>query len=98
MKTKVVVIGGKGSAVVVGEQVYDAQLKGANIEFLGYAFDDPNFGKVLHPGVIPKMSGEDPGGVAWPGPDVGAHTNSVLQEILKMKIDEIEALRVEGVL
>jgi len=48
MKTKVVVIGGKGSAVVVGEQVYDAQLKGANIEFLGYAFDDPNFGNEIN--------------------------------------------------
>jgi crotonobetainyl-CoA:carnitine CoA-transferase CaiB-like acyl-CoA transferase len=62
------------------------------------AIDDPNFGKVLHPGVVPKMSGENPGGVAWPGPDVGAHTNSVLRELLKMRIDEIEALRVEGVL
>ena len=62
------------------------------------AIDDPNFGKVLHPGVVPKMSGENPGGVAWPGPDVGAHTNSVLRELLKMVIDEIEALRVEGVL
>jgi crotonobetainyl-CoA:carnitine CoA-transferase CaiB-like acyl-CoA transferase len=62
------------------------------------AIDDPNFGKVLHPGVVPKMSGENPGGVAWPGPDVGAHTNSVLRELLKMGIDEIEALRVEGVL
>jgi crotonobetainyl-CoA:carnitine CoA-transferase CaiB-like acyl-CoA transferase len=62
------------------------------------SIDDPNFGKVLHPGVVPKMSGEDPGGVAWPGPDIGAHTNSVLREVLKMEIDEIEALRVEGVL
>ena len=62
------------------------------------AIEDPNFGKVLHPGVVPKMSGEDPGGIAWPGSDVGAHTNSVLQEVLKMGIDEIEALRVEGVL
>jgi crotonobetainyl-CoA:carnitine CoA-transferase CaiB-like acyl-CoA transferase len=62
------------------------------------AIDDPNFGKVLHPGVVPKMSGENPGGVAWPGPDVGAHTNSVLRELLKIGIDEIEALRVEGVL
>ena len=62
------------------------------------SIDDPNFGKVLHPGVVPKMSGENPGGVAWPGPDVGAHTNSVLREVLKMEIDEIEALRVEGVL
>ena len=62
------------------------------------AIDDPNFGKVLHPGVVPKMSGENPGGIAWPGPDVGAHTNNVLQEVLKMKIEAIEALRVEGVL
>jgi len=62
------------------------------------AIDDPNFGKVLHPGVVPKMSGENPGGVAWPGPDVGAHTNSVLRELLKMRIDEKEAMRVEGVL
>ena len=62
------------------------------------AIDDPNFGKVLHPGVVPKMSGENPGGVAWPGPDVGAHTNSVLREVLKMEIDEIKALRMAGVL
>jgi sugar O-acyltransferase (sialic acid O-acetyltransferase NeuD family) len=48
MKTKVVVIGGKGSAVVVGEQIYDAQIKGADVEFLGYAFDDPNYGTEIN--------------------------------------------------
>tara|TARA_B110000967_G_scaffold196318_1_gene226760 strand:+ start:467 stop:1135 length:669 start_codon:yes stop_codon:yes gene_type:complete len=48
MKTKVIVIGGKGSAVVVGEQIYDAQMKGSDIEFIGYAFDDPNYGNEIN--------------------------------------------------
>lgn len=48
MKTKVVVIGGKGSAVVVGEQIYDAQIKGADVEFLGYAFDDECYGSEIN--------------------------------------------------
>ncbi|NNF80951.1 MAG: CoA transferase, partial [Rhizobiales bacterium] len=30
--------------------------------------NDPNFGEVLHPGVVPKVSGPEPGGVSWPGP------------------------------
>lgn len=59
---------------------------------------DPNFGDVLHPGVVPKMSGDNPGGVAWPGPDVGAHTDSVLRDVLKIETEQIEALRAEGVL
>jgi len=45
---KIIVIGGKGSAVVVAEQIYDAQKKGANVEFLGYAFDDENFGESIN--------------------------------------------------
>ncbi|WP_420384915.1 acetyltransferase [Roseivirga sp.] len=44
MRKKVIIIGGKGSAVVVAEQIYDAQIKDANVEFLGFAFDDPSFG------------------------------------------------------
>lgn len=44
MKTKIIIIGGKGSAIVVGEQIYDASIKGANVEFLGYAFDDNSNG------------------------------------------------------
>jgi len=48
MKTKVIVIGGKGSAIVVGEQIYDAQMKGSDIEFIGYAFDDPNYGNEIN--------------------------------------------------
>lgn len=41
MKTKVVIIGGKGTAVVIAEQIYDAKVRyGEDIEVLGFAFDD----------------------------------------------------------
>jgi acetyltransferase EpsM len=41
----VVIIGGKGSAVVAAEQMYDAQQKhGMAVEFLGFAFDDESLG------------------------------------------------------
>ncbi len=44
MKEKVVIIGGKGTAVVIAEQIYDAQTRfGKNISVLGFAFDDPNY-------------------------------------------------------
>jgi sugar O-acyltransferase (sialic acid O-acetyltransferase NeuD family) len=45
---KVIVIGGKGSAVVIGEQIYDMQIKNGNVEFLGFAFDDENFGDSIN--------------------------------------------------
>lgn len=48
MRTKVIIIGGKGGALVVAEQIYDAQLKGANVGFLGFAFDDPAFGNEIN--------------------------------------------------
>ncbi len=41
---KVVIIGGKGTAVVIAEQIYDAQIRfGKEIEVIGFAFDDPAF-------------------------------------------------------
>lgn len=40
---KIIIIGGKGSAVVVAEQVYSSQIAIGNVEFLGFAFDDKNF-------------------------------------------------------
>lgn len=43
MKTKVIVIGGKGTAVNVAEQIIDAADRGLDIEFLGFAFDEPSF-------------------------------------------------------
>lgn len=41
---KFIIIGGKGSAIVVAEQIYDAQLRGEKVEMLGFAFDDESFG------------------------------------------------------
>lgn len=44
MKEKVVIIGGKGTAVVIAEQIYDAHERfGMDIEVLGFAFDDPAY-------------------------------------------------------
>lgn len=60
--------------------------------------EDPNFGEVLHPGIVPKMSGDAPGEIAWPGPNVGAHTRHVLSDLLHMSEAEIQTLRQEGVL
>lgn len=44
MKEEVVIIGGKGTAIVIAEQIYDAQHRfGMNIEVIGFAFDDPAY-------------------------------------------------------
>ena len=44
MTEKVVIIGGKGTAVVIAEQIYDAHERfGMDIEVLGFAFDDPAY-------------------------------------------------------
>lgn len=49
MKTNVIIIGGKGTAVVIAEQIYDAQYKyGMDIEVLGFAFDDPDYSKGIN--------------------------------------------------
>jgi acetyltransferase EpsM len=46
---KIIIIGGKGSAIVAAEQIYDAQTKHkANIEFIGFAFDDETCGKEIN--------------------------------------------------
>lgn len=45
---KIIVIGGRGSGLLIGEQIYDAQMRGANVEFLGFAFDDPTFGPEIN--------------------------------------------------
>ena len=44
MKERVVIIGGKGTAVVIAEQIYDAHIRfGVDIEVIGFAFDDPAY-------------------------------------------------------
>jgi len=43
--TKIIIIGGKGTAVIIAEQIYDAIHKyNQKIEFLGFAFDDETMG------------------------------------------------------
>lgn len=44
---KIIVIGGKGGAVVVAEQIHDANKRGADFEFIGFAFDDESFGSEI---------------------------------------------------
>lgn len=44
-KTKIIVIGGKGTAINLAEGIYDAEHRyNEPIEFLGFAFDDKSFG------------------------------------------------------
>lgn len=45
---KIVIIGGRGSAVVIAEQIYDTQIKLGNVEFLGFAFDDETMGNSIN--------------------------------------------------
>lgn len=46
---KVIIIGGKGTAVIIAEQIYDAVHKyNAEIEFLGFAFDDETMGDSIN--------------------------------------------------
>ena len=45
---KIIIIGGKGSAVVIAEQIYSTSLENENIQFLGFAFDDESFGTEIN--------------------------------------------------
>lgn len=46
---KIIIIGGKGTAVDIGEQIVDARERfNANVEFLGWAVDDPSLGPEIN--------------------------------------------------
>jgi crotonobetainyl-CoA:carnitine CoA-transferase CaiB-like acyl-CoA transferase len=57
--------------------------------------EDPLFGRVLHSGIVPHVVG-NPGGVRWPGPAIGQHTDEVLGEFLSMTPEHLRSLRAEG--
>lgn len=58
--------------------------------------EDPGFGRtILHAGVVPHIA-ETPGQVRWAGPDIGAHTDEVLNGLLGFGADRIDTLRAEG--
>ncbi|MFY0612647.1 MAG: CoA transferase [Hyphomicrobiaceae bacterium] len=59
--------------------------------------EDPHFGSVLHPGVVPVVAGQDRDAqIRWTGPEVGEHTDDVLAELLNLGPDEIAVRRQAG--
>ncbi|MGE0748122.1 MAG: CaiB/BaiF CoA transferase family protein [Rhodospirillales bacterium] len=63
------------------------------------AVDDPAFGTVLHPGVVPRFDDRGPqGGIAWTGPAVGAHNAEVYGALLGADAAALHSLAQEGVI
>lgn len=58
---------------------------------------DPLLGPLLHPGIVPHIPGS-PGEVRWTGPEIGAHTDKVLEELGGLSSEAIHELRREGVI
>jgi formyl-CoA transferase len=56
----------------------------------------PVFGTVKMQNAFPRLS-ETPGGVRWPGPDLGQHTDEVLTALAGLTADEVAALRSSGI-
>jgi crotonobetainyl-CoA:carnitine CoA-transferase CaiB-like acyl-CoA transferase len=88
----------------------EARVPGGPIYNVEDMFSDPHFqargmfeqveidGKPLKiPAILPKLS-ETPGRTDWPGLEVGSHTQDILQNILKLSDDEINALKNAGII
>ena len=59
--------------------------------------DDPLIGKTLHPGIVPRFDNEGSvGGIAWPGPDIGAHNDDVFGRELGLGAEQIEMMKSLG--
>ncbi|MFT4934668.1 MAG: formyl-CoA transferase [Pseudoalteromonas distincta] len=56
----------------------------------------PVFGQVRMQNAFPKLS-VTPGKVRWPGPELGAHTEEVLQAVAGLSAEAISGLRARGV-
>lgn len=52
----------------------------------------PVFGQVKMQGAFPKLS-DTPGGVRWPGPTLGEHTEAVLTELAGLTAEQVADLR-----
>lgn len=57
--------------------------------------DDPQLGKVLHPGTVP-MFGASSRHVRWTGPRVGAHNREVYGDLLRMDEARLDQLSRDG--
>lgn len=58
---------------------------------------DPQFGEVLHPGIVPHFPGA-PGKIRNTGPEVGADGATIAQGLLGYSAEEIARLQLAGVL
>jgi formyl-CoA transferase len=56
----------------------------------------PVFGTVKMQNAFPRLS-DTPGGVRWPGPALGEHTDAVLRDVAKLSDEAIAGLRAKGV-
>ena len=87
----------------------DISVPGGPIYSVADMAEDPHFqarglfeqvevgGKPLKiPAIVPRLS-ETPGETQWPGPELGEHTDAVLQSLLSLSADECAALREEKV-
>jgi len=61
------------------------------------AVEHPVFGTIRMQNAFPRLS-ETPGGVRWPGPALGEHTEAVLAQTLGLDAGKIAALKSAGVI
>lgn len=90
------------AADVPSSKVYTAADCAADAQYLARGMvrpvHDPVFGRdILHAGIVPHIP-ETPGTVRWAGPEIGAHTEAVLKDLLGLSSDEIAELRKDHVL
>lgn len=63
------------------------------------AVPDPVHGReILQPAPVPRFPGENPEGIAWAGPPVGAHNEDVYGGLLGMDAERLAELRAAGVI
>ena len=87
----------------------DADVPCGPIYSVADMFDDPHFAarelfesvqvegdELKLPAILPKLSAT-PGSTEWAGPSLGEHNDEVLQGLLGMSGDEVDALRDAGV-
>lgn len=85
---------------VPGGQIYTAKEMLADPHFQAreaiIGVHDPKIGEIKMQNVFPRLS-ETPGGVDWTGPELGQHTDEVLQSLLGMTPEAIADLRAQQV-
>ena len=79
-------------------QDYDDVIKDPQVLLNQYIVevDDPAYGKVKVPGIPVKLS-ETPGKISGLAPELGQHTEEVLQEVLGLSWKDLAKLRDDGV-